>query len=162
MTDFLDAKIKEIRERLDEIRPLVDEFSKLEAALEALEQTEAVAIPVEPVAQPQGDREYGRRKPRKQRSTENKQKILAVLTERPGVTAGEVIQATGVASSIVYSTLNRLTSGGVSVKQALPGGGNGYSLAPDVTAESLRIGVVTAGPPKVKADSEVAYVTQEG
>ena len=32
MSDFLDAKLKEIRDRLGELRPLIDEFKRLEAA----------------------------------------------------------------------------------------------------------------------------------
>ena len=37
MADFLDQKKREIGERLKELRPLVDEFHRLEAAQRALE-----------------------------------------------------------------------------------------------------------------------------
>lgn len=36
MSDFLDAKLKEIRDRVTELRPVVDEFHRLEAADQAL------------------------------------------------------------------------------------------------------------------------------
>ena len=37
MTDFLDEKRREITDRLNELRPLVDEYNRLEAAASALE-----------------------------------------------------------------------------------------------------------------------------
>ena len=43
MTDFLDEKKREINARLKELRPLVDEYHRLEAAVErALRDWEAV------------------------------------------------------------------------------------------------------------------------
>ena len=36
MTDFLDEKRREITDRLNELKPLVDEYSRLEAAAAAL------------------------------------------------------------------------------------------------------------------------------
>ena len=36
MADFLDAKVREIEERLQELRPLIEEFHRLEAASAAL------------------------------------------------------------------------------------------------------------------------------
>ena len=41
MADFLEEKKTEISERLDELRPMVEEFHKLEAALRALEGVDA-------------------------------------------------------------------------------------------------------------------------
>ncbi|HWH94752.1 MAG TPA: hypothetical protein VNT03_12905, partial [Baekduia sp.] len=37
MADFLDEKRREMQERLKELRPLVDEFHRLEAAVAALD-----------------------------------------------------------------------------------------------------------------------------
>src|SRR3954452_8222019 len=37
MADFLDEKRKEIRARLQELKPLVDEYHRLEAAVQALD-----------------------------------------------------------------------------------------------------------------------------
>ena len=37
MTDFLDEKRQEIQSRMDELRPLIDEYQRLEAAASALE-----------------------------------------------------------------------------------------------------------------------------
>jgi CRP-like cAMP-binding protein len=41
MTDFLDEKRQEMKGRLDELRPLVDEFHRLEAAIAALDGVKA-------------------------------------------------------------------------------------------------------------------------
>src|SRR5882724_7669211 len=41
MADFLDEKRKEIRARLQELKPLVDEYHRLEAAVQALEGVKA-------------------------------------------------------------------------------------------------------------------------
>jgi hypothetical protein len=38
MTDFLDEKRREIQDRLAELRPLIDEYQRLEAAVSALAQ----------------------------------------------------------------------------------------------------------------------------
>ena len=46
MADFLDEKRKEIQARLKELRPLVDEYHRLEAAEQAL--SGAAAAPAAP------------------------------------------------------------------------------------------------------------------
>ena len=43
MTDFLDEKRREITDRLKELKPLVDEYSRLEAAAAALDGVERLA-----------------------------------------------------------------------------------------------------------------------
>jgi hypothetical protein len=57
--EFIEAKIAEIRERKEEIEPLVQEYNRLEAALIALG---------EPVQKPQAQR--GRPKGSKNRTTQ--------------------------------------------------------------------------------------------
>ncbi len=66
---------------------------------------------------------------------QNRAKILAVVSERSGVSAAEVAQSTGIASPTVHSTLAKLASGGEVVKEQLPSGGAGYRL-PDEPAEN--------------------------
>jgi DNA-binding transcriptional ArsR family regulator len=55
--------------------------------------------------------------------------IVAVVRERPGVTAGEIASATGIARATVSSTAARLTGGGTLERVELPGGGIGFRLA---------------------------------
>jgi hypothetical protein len=43
MSDFLDDKIKEINDRLKELKPLVDEHARLEKAADALSNTDGAA-----------------------------------------------------------------------------------------------------------------------
>jgi hypothetical protein len=52
MADFLDEKRREMQERLKELRPLVDEYHRLEAAVSALDGVETP---------PCGQRGFGRR-----------------------------------------------------------------------------------------------------
>lgn len=50
-SDFLDAKLVEIRERIEELRPLKDEYTRLEAAEAAL-----AGVPEEPPVRRRGGR----------------------------------------------------------------------------------------------------------
>ncbi|HEU4702574.1 MAG TPA: hypothetical protein VFS37_08840, partial [Conexibacter sp.] len=44
MADFLDAKVREIEQRLRELRPLIEEFHRLEAASAALEAVSGAGV----------------------------------------------------------------------------------------------------------------------
>jgi DNA-binding IclR family transcriptional regulator len=55
--------------------------------------------------------------------------VLAVVSERPGVTAGELVATTGIARPTVSTTLSRLASEGLVARQELPGGGVGFRIA---------------------------------
>ncbi len=103
-----------------ETQQLRDELGRLDAALRVM-----------------GDESYGagratsgRVTPRAPRG-ENKARILAVLGERPGVSAAEVAQATQIASATVSSTLAKMTAAGEVLKEQLPGGHVGYRTASD-------------------------------
>jgi len=60
----------------------------------------------------------------------NREAVLSVVRERPGVTASELAATSGVTGSTLYALLRRLTEQGVLVKRELPGGQSGYALAP--------------------------------
>jgi hypothetical protein len=55
--------------------------------------------------------------------------VLAVVRERPGVTASELAAASGVTGGTLYSLLGRLTARGELAKRDLPGRQTGYALA---------------------------------
>jgi hypothetical protein len=59
----------------------------------------------------------------------NREAVLAVVRERPGVSAGELAAASGVSGPTLYSLLGRLTARGEVAKRELPGGQAGYALA---------------------------------
>jgi hypothetical protein len=67
----------------------------------------------------------------------NREAVLAVIRERPGVTASELAAASGVSGGTLYSLLGRLSARGELAKRDLPGGQTGYALAssePPITA----------------------------
>jgi hypothetical protein len=64
--------------------------------------------------------------------------VLAVVRERPGVTAREVAAASGVTGGTLYSLLARLTALGGLAKRNLPGGQTGYALADSDAPATLR------------------------
>src|SRR4051794_12006373 len=59
----------------------------------------------------------------------NREAVLAVVRERPGVSAGELAAASGVSGGTLYALLRRLTEQGELAKRELPGGQTGYVLA---------------------------------
>jgi hypothetical protein len=79
----------------------------------------------------------------------NREAVLSVIGERPGVTARELAVASGVAGGTLYSLLRTLTQRGTVEKRELPGGQAGYSLATgagqDITAVPAR--AATEGSP---------------
>ena len=57
----------------------------------------------------------------------NREAILAAVRERPGSTAREIADATGIARNTVASTVTRLAASGALERRALPGGGVGFT-----------------------------------
>jgi hypothetical protein len=64
----------------------------------------------------------------------NREAVLAVVRERPGVTASELAVASGVTGGTLYALLRRLTEQGELDKRELPGGQVGYRLGGGGTA----------------------------
>src|SRR4051812_22845235 len=58
----------------------------------------------------------------------NRTAVLAVVRERPGVTASELAAASGVTGGTLYALLRRLTEQGELAKRQLPGGQTGYAI----------------------------------
>src|SRR4051812_40988237 len=63
----------------------------------------------------------------------NREAVLAVVRERPGVTARELATASGVSGGTLYALLRRLAGQGELAKRELPGGQTGYAPAGDAT-----------------------------
>jgi DNA-binding transcriptional ArsR family regulator len=134
--DLLDRVLSEIRERLERSRAAYEESQVLERALAALG----------PGASARADRTDARAAstrrpgPRRRRAAAgaNREAILAVVRERPGVSVGEVQAATGIARSSVSVVLTRLVGEGALRRDQLPGGGVGFSEArPGRAADSV-------------------------
>jgi hypothetical protein len=117
MADFLDEKRKEIQERLKELRPLVDEFHRLEAAEQALSGVGAPASrgggsSAGSSASPRRTRRSGGngngRRGRPRGSGTRAQEALKLVSERPGVTIPELAEAMGIKQNYLYRVMPTL------------------------------------------------------
>jgi CRP-like cAMP-binding protein len=125
--DLLDRILHEIRERKEASRAAYEESLRLERALAALDQQ---GEPADTPARRRRGRRGGsaaRRRPRAAPGA-NRDAIVALARERPGVTAGEISAATGIARATVSSTVARLATSGALERTELPGGGVGFRV----------------------------------
>jgi hypothetical protein len=117
MADFLDEKRREIQARLKELRPLVDEFHRLEAAEQALS-----GVPNGASASPSprrarrssgggGGRGTGRRG-RPRGSGTRAQEALKLVSDRPGITIPELAEAMGIKQNYLYRVMPTLAEEG--------------------------------------------------
>ncbi|MGN6372377.1 MAG: hypothetical protein ACTHM1_05235 [Solirubrobacteraceae bacterium] len=137
MVDFLEQKRREIDKRLNELKPLVDEYNRLQAAVEvlggiALSANGSAAAPA-------------RRGPGRPRGLKNRQKAaekairstaplasrrgrrssagtraaqaLATITEQPGITVPELADKMKVHQTYLYKVLSGLQKEDKIVKQ---------------------------------------------
>ena len=119
MADFLDEKKREIDARLKELRPLVDEFHRLEAAAAALDGVAGGgAAPARrgrrrsaPTASASGSGPRRRGRPRGS-GTRSKQALELVRT-RPGITIPEIAEAMGIQQNYLYRVLPALQKDGL-------------------------------------------------
>lgn len=113
MADFLDAKVKEIEGRLRELRPLLEEYHRLEAAAAALNGVDTV--PARGRVRGAGARSNGARRgrPRGARG-ENTRAAQAVelVRARPGVTIPELAEHMGIKPNYLYRILPQLEEEG--------------------------------------------------
>src|SRR5215207_1089187 len=123
-SDLLDRIVQEIRDRMEASRAAYEESERLELALAALEQPDRGASSEVGRRRGRGGGSSGRRRPRAAPGA-NREAIVAVVRERPGVTAGELAAATGIARPTVSSTVARLAASGALERTELPGGGVG-------------------------------------
>jgi hypothetical protein len=113
MADLVDTIRKDINARLNELRPLVEEAASLEAALNALDNSERTPSRRPSVAT--NSRRRGRR-------GDSRAKIIEFVSSHPGSTAGEVSKAVGLNRNSVATQLARLVRTGELSKAA-----RGYS-----------------------------------
>lgn len=108
MADFLDAKVREIEGRLKELRPLLEEYRRLEAAAAALDGVDATAA-----GRARGDGATRRGRPRGSRgqNTRAAQAIELVRT-RPGITIPELAEHIGIKPNYLYRILPQLEKEG--------------------------------------------------
>jgi predicted Rossmann fold nucleotide-binding protein DprA/Smf involved in DNA uptake len=128
MADFLDEKKREIAERLKELRPLVEEFNRLEAAQRALEGVgaEGRARASSPATTPRRRRPTGGgsssggnsgRRGRPRGTGTRAKEALALVQEQPGITIPELAERMGIKQNYLYRVLPSLEQEGLVSKE---------------------------------------------
>ena len=118
MPDFLDEKRREIQERLKELRPLVEEYHRLEAADRALSGVGDSSPPSRPAARRPAARRSagsgggtGKRGRPKGTGTRAKE-ALAIVGAQPGITIPELADAMGIKQNYLYRVMPGLAEEG--------------------------------------------------
>jgi hypothetical protein len=128
MADFLEEKKAEISARLDELRPAVEEFHKLEGALNALEGVTAPSSSSSSSRRSSSSRGPGRprrsssgnggdgggngRRGRPRGSGTRAAEALQIVTDNPGITIPEMAQKMGIQQNYLYRVLPGLEQDG--------------------------------------------------
>jgi transcriptional regulator with GAF, ATPase, and Fis domain len=105
---LLERTKREIRERLDEIEPLVAERDQLRAALEALEAGEGPKRASRRTNRQRGRPSTSRRAGRGERRTQ----LLELLRTEPGLRPAEAARRMGINPAQLHSLARRLEEGG--------------------------------------------------
>ncbi len=123
MADFLDEKRSEIGARMKELKPLVEEYQRLEAAAAALDGVPSTA----PAARGSNGRSAkssarrrssngtGRRGRPKGSGTRGAE-ALALVKESPGITIPELAEKMGIKQNYLYRVLPGLAEDGLVTK----------------------------------------------
>ena len=135
MTDFLDEKRKEITDRLKELKPLVDEYHRLEAAAAALAGVGSSAVASARAAVKRGPgrprgaasktaSKTAAKKPRKARGPAKRRagrrkgsgtraaEALTLVQGQPGITIPELAAKMGIKQNYLYRVLPALQKEG--------------------------------------------------
>jgi len=138
MTDFLDEKKREIQSRLKELRPLVDEYHRLEAAAAALDgvatTSSSASTAAEPARRRRGRAGSGRRQSgasadgggrrgRPRGSGTRSKQALELVRARPGISIPEMAQEMGIQQNYLYRVMPGLAEEGKVTKS-----GRGWHL----------------------------------
>lgn len=113
MADFLDAKVREIEERLQELRPLLEEFHRLEAASAALDGVGSGVSSTRRRA-PATNGAVRRGRPRGGRSGDNTRaaQTVELVRAQPGITIPELAGHMGIKPNYLYRVLPQLADEG--------------------------------------------------
>jgi hypothetical protein len=126
MADFLAEKLQEIDDRLKELRPLHEEYLKLEQAKQALAGMGSAPRRRGP-GRPRGSgggtsSGNGRRRRRSRAGGTAAQKVLEVVRQNPGITVSDAGNQLGYTQkNYLYRVFHNLTEDGAVQKQ-----GKGY------------------------------------
>jgi hypothetical protein len=148
VADLLDQTLSEIRARLKELRPLVAEYERLELAVKALGG-------LEPNSRATTSRRARRRSSGRRGDT--KERFVAFLKERPGVSVAEVSKGIDIPNTYGHNLASRLTKDGVIERFELPSGRKGLRL---VEAKSAGASKTAAKAEQSRAEGKASGAAQ--
>ncbi len=112
MTDFLEEKTREISERLEELRPYVDEYTRLEAAHRALAGVTSAPAGAAPAPARSGGGGGGGGQGRPRGSGTRATEAFEAVRAQPGITIPELAQRMGIQQNYLYRVLPGLEQEG--------------------------------------------------
>ena len=120
MADFLDEKRKEIQARLKELKPLVEEYTRLEAAERALSgvgsngarASSTSSSGAAPARRRRSGGSGGGRRGRPRGSGTRAVQALELVKARPGITIPELAEAMGIKQNYLYRVMPTLADEG--------------------------------------------------
>jgi sugar-specific transcriptional regulator TrmB len=116
VTDFLDEKRKEIQSRLKELRPLVDEYRRLEAAEQALAGVESTPARASRGRRGRSSASSNGRRGRPRGTGTRATQALELVRAKPGITIPELAEAMGIKQNYLYRVMPGLSEQGLVVK----------------------------------------------
>jgi hypothetical protein len=125
--DFLDQKRREISARLEELKPLVDEYQRLDAAAAALDRVSGTPLAHGTPATPGTSARAKAAPARKRGATRGRRgrpkgsgtraaEALALVKAQPGITIPEIAGKMGIKQNYLYRVLPGLAEDGLVVK----------------------------------------------
>jgi hypothetical protein len=125
MADFLDEKRNEIGARLKELKPLVDEYQRLEAAAAALDGVPVTSSAPRAAAATPARRARAQGAPKRAKSNGGGRRgrpkgtgtrgaeALALVRSKPGITIPEIAEQMGIKQNYLYRVLPGLAEDGL-------------------------------------------------
>src|SRR4051812_43304979 len=110
MTDTADRILQELRARRDELRPLVDELGRIEAAIAALEQADDAPAPRARAASTPSS--SGRRRGRPRRGEPNRSDQFLALVREGAISIPDAARVLGIGPNYLYRIAGTLESEG--------------------------------------------------
>ena len=137
MADFLDDTRREIAARLHELKPLADEYQRLQAAAAALDRLSTPSIGESPAPRrrparsgtapaQRRDARSAKRRGRPKGSGTRGREALALVKASPGITIPQIADEMGIKQNYLYRLLPSLAADGLVSKQ-----GRGWHPAAD-------------------------------
>ena len=121
MADFLDEKRREIDARLKELKPLIEEYERLDAAAAALSGVSLASVSASPPTRRQRAAAKSKRKSvaagtrgrnGRPKGSKRADEALALVRAQPGITIAEIAERMGIKQNYLYRVLPSLASEG--------------------------------------------------